>query len=162
MEAPNPWFAVAISAISAVSTTIVAAYVAVISRRQWQTNNDKLRLDLYNRRFEIYLAVLNFYQALVLWEGTETQIALQLPFLRAYRESMFMFPPESGVYELLTEFHNHAYNITQFEKLRPYFKDSTQHLFQKANERSESVNWVVGSIQTLEERMKPFLSFHRL
>jgi hypothetical protein len=161
MEAPNPWFAVVISAISAVSTTIVAGYVAVISRRQWKTNQEKLRFDLYDRRFEIYLAVLNFYQALVLWEGTEAQIALQMPFLRAYRESMFLFPPESGVYQLLTEFHSHAYNITQYEKFLPIWREA-EILMAKTNERTASVNWILKSIETLEEKMKPFISFHRL
>jgi ABC-type multidrug transport system fused ATPase/permease subunit len=161
MEAPNPWFAVAISAISAVSTTIVAAYVAVISRRQWQTANEKLRLDLYDRRFEIYLAVLDFYQALVLWEGTEAQIALQLPFLRAYRESMFIFPAKSGVYELLTEFQSHAYNVTQYERFRSIFR-SAGMLPIKTSERLDSQKWIVKSIETLEEKMKPFISFDRL
>lgn len=161
MEAPNLWFAVAISAISAVSTITVAAYVAVISRRQWQTNQEKLRFDLYDRRFEIYLTVLNFYQALVLWDGSAEQVALQMPFLRSYRESMFLFPPESGVYELLTEFHTHAYNITQYEKFRLIWQRAGL-LIEKTNERLDSTDWIVRSIETLEEKMKPFISFHRL
>jgi hypothetical protein len=161
MEAPNPWFAVAISAISAVSTTIVAAYVAVISRRQWKINQEKLRFDLYNRRFEIYLTVLNFYQALALWDGSAEQIALEMPFLRAYRESMFLFPPKSGVYELLTEFQRHSYNITKFEKFRPMFQNAGI-LPAKTIDRINSLDWILRSIETLEEKMKPFISFHRL
>jgi hypothetical protein len=161
MEAPNPWFAVAISAISAVSTTIVAVYVAVISRRQWKTNQEKLRFDLYDSRFEIYLTVLNFYQALALWDGSAEQIALQMPFLRAYQESMFLFPPESGVYQLLTEFQSHAYNITQYERFRSIWR-SAGILPIKTNDRMDSQEWILKSIETLEERMKPFISFHRL
>jgi hypothetical protein len=161
MEAPNPWFAVAISAISAVSTTIVAAYVAVISRRQWKTSQEKLRFDLYDRRFEIYLTVLNFYQALALWDGSAEQIALQMPFLRAYRESMFVFPPESGVYQLLTEFQSHAYNITQYERFRSIWQ-SAGVLPIKTSDRLDSQDWILRSIETLEERMRPFISFHRL
>jgi hypothetical protein len=161
MEAPNPWISVAISAISAVSTTTVAAYVAVISRRQWKTNQEKLRFDLYDRRFEIYLAVLNYYQALALWDGSVEQIALQMPFLRAYRESMFLFPPKSGVYEWLTDFQSHAYNITQYERFRSIWNNAGI-LPIKTTERSDSQAWILKSVETLEEKMKPFISFHRL
>jgi hypothetical protein len=161
MEAPNPWFAVAISVISAVSTTTVAAYVAVISRRQWQTNNDKLRLDLYDRRFQIYLAVLDFYKALIGWQGTDAQVATQMPFLQAYRESVFIFPAKSGVYELLTEFQIHAQNITQYEGFVELFR-SAGMLPTKTTERLDSQAWILKSIETIEEKMKPFISFDRL
>jgi hypothetical protein len=161
MEAPNPWFAVAISAISAGSTIVVAAYVAVISRRQWQTNHDKLRLDLYDRRFGIYLAVLDFYKALIVWKGTDAQVALKMPFLQAYRESTFIFPAKSGVYELLTEFQRHAHNITEYEGFVELFR-SAAVLPIKTTERLDSHAWILKSIETIEEKMKPFISFDRL
>lgn len=40
-------------------TPIIAAAVAFITWLQWNTQNQKLRLNLYEKRFEVYLAVLN-------------------------------------------------------------------------------------------------------
>lgn len=151
---------VALTAISAGTTTTVAIYVAKISRRQWKTNQEKLRLDLYNHRFDIYLRVFDFYQALLEWKGTPEQVALQKPFMRALRESRFMFPDDSGVYPFLNEFCNHALRLTNFEQSRNAFAGFPQELGKLASDQSEHVNWIFASIVVLEDKMAPFLNFH--
>ena len=42
-----------------------AGYAAYIS-------NEKLRLDLYNRRFEVYSRTIDFYQVLKKWRNRTT------------------------------------------------------------------------------------------
>ena len=56
------WIALAVSAGS-------ACFAGVAS---W-TSRERLRLDLYNRRFEIYSRTLDFYHALLEWKPTESE-----------------------------------------------------------------------------------------
>ena len=70
---------------------IVAAIIAwcAVQRQIRATQRieaTKVQLDLYNRRFQIFTSILDFYQALVQWKGTPDQRTVQLNFLRAYQE----------------------------------------------------------------------------
>src|ERR1035441_11010452 len=72
--------------VTAVATVIVAIYVGWISRQQSKTNQEKLRFDLYQRRFEIYLRVLDFHFAI--WQQDEPKLALlHVPFMKAFWRS---------------------------------------------------------------------------
>lgn len=143
-----------------VVTTVVAICVAFISFLQWKTNARKLRLDLYEKRFQIYLRVLAFYQQIIVWENREHQIALQEPFIAAFRESLFMFPPKSRVYDLLSEFHQRAFFITKFTQMMEGLQGMNKERIEQSNKRTEHVNWLLGSMTEIEERMKPYLKFH--
>jgi hypothetical protein len=57
---PNtlPWFTLCMQCVTGVTTSVVAVLVWVISRRQAKTASEKLRLDLYDRRFRIYSRTL--------------------------------------------------------------------------------------------------------
>ena len=103
-----------LKAIAALATTIVAGYVARISRQQWLTNREKLRLDLYDRRFKIYVRVLEFYNAVILWDGSDEQQGLKAPYTQAFRESRFLFPKNSGIFSFLDEFSKKSVLHCQF------------------------------------------------
>ena len=48
------------SFIQATATFIVAAIVAYIAWQQWMVSRDRLRLDLFDRRYRVYQAVRKF------------------------------------------------------------------------------------------------------
>lgn len=54
---------------SALGTPIIAALAAVfaglIAYRQWRTAQDRLKLDLFDHRFEIYLSCMKFLSSIV-------------------------------------------------------------------------------------------------
>ena len=83
--------------VTLIATTAVAIAVAIISWKQWRLSQEKLRLDLFNRRFDVYMRVLDLYQELLQWKGTAEQNALYIPFIKAVRESRFIFPRKSPV-----------------------------------------------------------------
>jgi hypothetical protein len=161
---PRFWRAIlaAMSIWIGVVTTVVAICVAWISFLQWKTNAQKLRLDLYEKRFQIYLRVLAFYQQIVVWEDREDQIASQQPFFTAFRESRFMFPPKSQVYELLKEFHQRAFFVVKFTETREKLRGMPQETMELANKRIEHVNWLLRSIDDIEKGMTPYLKFHNV
>jgi hypothetical protein len=146
----------------AVVTALVAICVAVIAYRQWRTARERLRLDLYNRRFEIYSKVLDFSQALSMWHGTPEQMALRAPFIKAFRESRFLFPRSSGVYNLLEEFQEHAMVVMGFEDLKPVLQTLDQETMRQYEKRTESQAWIMSAFEPLEQKMAPYLDFHKL
>jgi hypothetical protein len=102
----------------AVSTASLCVAFAV-----WWTNREKLRLDLYNRRFDIYSRTLDLLHALETWNPTPSEIkshSLQDSpnldkamgaFTKASRESQFLFEDESGIHKQLEQLHSAAIAI---------------------------------------------------
>jgi hypothetical protein len=157
------WVDSILKAITALAATAVAFYVALISKRQWKTNQEKLRLDLYQRRFEIYLRILEYHWALLDWQGKPEQIASRGPFVRAFCESRFIFPEKSGVYDFLREFNQHALQIVNFKsELDEKGSASPRPNPKLAQLQLDNVKWMFDSPDALQARMAPFLNFHSL
>jgi hypothetical protein len=151
-----------LKAIAALATTIVAGYVARISRPQWLTNREKLRLDLYDRRFKIYVRVLDFYNAVILWDGSDEQQVLKAPYTQAFRESRFLFPKNSGIFSFLEEFSKRAFFIVNFDQLKEMKSVDPQEFAKQAQKKIDSVNWILESMTTFEDKLEPYLKFHKL
>ncbi len=110
----------ALATTTSIATSVIAICALVLTFRGWRDNREKIRLDLFSRRFTIYQRVLVFYQELIVWQDRDDQKALIQPFIEASREALFIFPQKSGVYEYLQEFWNHSWKITRFtEAARP-------------------------------------------
>ena len=73
----------------------IAAVVAIITRSQWKINREKLRLDLFERRFDIYYKTVEMCRVLEVWDGEAVQKATVSDFYRAFHEAKLLFPPES-------------------------------------------------------------------
>lgn len=144
-------------------TAAIALIVAVISWQQWMVNRERLRLELYDRRFGVYSKVLEFYQALLSWEGTEKQCDSINPFITAVRESKFLFPDAPAMMALLREFSIRGFRTTKHDELIDELRrsgDTKEHLLQVAQRRSDDANWILGSLGQLEELIAPYLNFH--
>jgi hypothetical protein len=75
---------------------IWALHQREIAKEQACIAREKLRLDLYDRRFEIFSSIFDFYNAMISWTGTLEQEEARARFFRAYQESGFLFTRESG------------------------------------------------------------------
>jgi hypothetical protein len=94
-------------------TAQIAMVVSILSfgaaAAAWWVSREKLRLDLYNRRFDVYLKTLDFWYALSRWKPTDKEILScnlvdspelsdsQIAFIKASRESQFLFDDSSGM-----------------------------------------------------------------
>lgn len=149
----------------ALTPIVVATFVAWIGFQQFRIGRDKLRLDLYQRRFTVYERTLSLYHYLY---GTKE--ALQSKdfseslkyFITSYRESQFLFDDEPGVFRLLKEFHTKAAKIIGFKRdggellrsdPREYLK--LQEDVQNALASTEEM------LNELERLIAPYLSFRR-
>lgn len=83
---------------------VVALFVAIA---QMRIASAKIKLDLYNRRFSIYVAALDYYQSA--WGKTEKNMTeAGSGFVRAFRESVFLFDRNDKIYETLDRIKNHG------------------------------------------------------
>ena len=67
---------------------IMAVFLGYIAYQQMRINQNKLKLDLYNKRFNIYSITLKFHQELMsegLAKGTHRE------FIEAKQSSKFLF-----------------------------------------------------------------------
>ena len=155
LRANAAWIAAITSVMTSAATASIAWVVAVISRRQWKTNQEKLRLDLYNRRFEIYRHCVDFAEGLYpRSEMTHVAVEREELFHRSLRESRFLFPTSSGVYQSLKAFDKHATAILATNALK------ITELQQ--GERGQAFSEIQPFIDRLGEQVSPLLNFHEV
>jgi hypothetical protein len=77
----------------------IAAVVAYIVFQQWRTAHAKYRFDLYEKRFKIYQAVLDFIGNIVCDEIDRNQVVC---YDIACQEAFFLFAEDVALLEYLT------------------------------------------------------------
>jgi hypothetical protein len=103
---PIPWIALIVSIVSA----------GFAGSALW-VSREKLRLDLYNKRFPIFRAAVDLRNLhfRVLTKGHEANQDVLDDFFRAKEEAAFLFKDSDGVKDLLDRMHEASFNILQRE-----------------------------------------------
>jgi hypothetical protein len=146
------WVALFVS-VGSLSVAFLAAW----------SNRERLRFDLYNKRFDIFIAAVNFSNAMSVWSGSEEQIKTRQSFILAVNESRFLFSRESQVFSILSEINEKSFKKFGIETLRPYADAMPREFMGQVNDSIDAMNWIVFSaIPLLTEKMRPYLNFHQL
>jgi len=152
------WIDLTLRVVTA-GAAFVALYVALINRRQWRTNQEKLRFDLYQRRFDIYLRVLDFHLALLERQDEPQLAVLYVPFLKAFCESKFLFPKESGIYDFLRDYNVRAARVRVSKSGIEPLGDISQ---EARAQLTEDETWIKDCVDILDEKLGPYLNFHSI
>jgi hypothetical protein len=163
MTNPVAWMAFAVSVVS-----------ALIAGGAFWVNREKLRLDLYAKRFDIYTRTVDFWHLFSEWMPSTIEhknISLEnspqlkealASFTKASRESRFLFDNESGIHKLLEQMHTDAIKVIGYKR------DMAPHLTGKPEMKDfYDANLVLqqridAAIPLLEEKLAPYLNFHSL
>jgi hypothetical protein len=150
----------------AITPILISAFVAAVFWWQYKISRNKLRLDLYNRRFEIYSKTLDFYQALISFDPSVTLKepfnTLQKAFIKAYRESQFLFDEETGIYAILDQMHSKSFEILAAkEHGKDLASAHPQEFLKMHNQSMENLKWLAGAVPRLEKAMARYLNFHK-
>lgn len=141
---------------------IISFAVALIAWSQYRTAKNKLRLDLYNRRFAVYDKTLSYYQVYYLRELNSEMIQNSAAeFIHAYRESLFLFGRESGVYKVLTEIKDtFGYLIAYDARLKSDSIDKDElYAWYKIKESKPDPTKLM---ESLEQALMPWLDFQKI
>ncbi|MBU9163590.1 hypothetical protein [Burkholderia multivorans] len=153
------------SLITAIPTILISACVAWIAYQQHRTNREKLRLDLYDRRFGVYTASIDFYHVLSSYdESNEQHREAHRSFVKAVRESRFLFGHDSEIVSLLEEMHTRAARIMGYKTHGKELRDSDPNESRKRFEVQQADYFWIGSdrgLLRLEAALSPFLDFRK-
>lgn len=139
-------------------TTIIAFISASISYFQYKTNKDKLLLDLYNKRFEVYSQLIDLYLAYYKntddSEGVASFKTSRNTFVKYHRESQFLFDEESGVYSKITTL------LEELNFLAAFLEDPNLSCEGAIGQRKSNSHKKLDTLMhEIETAMKPYLYF---
>ncbi len=96
----HPWLTLVLPTIISVAALLLVAW------GQLKRDKQKLRLDLYNRRFSIFDRTIVFLRALEGSPGAERFHSQHIAFIHASKEARFLFTEKSGIPQLLDRLRN--------------------------------------------------------
>jgi hypothetical protein len=143
---------------------IISLAVLGVSYASYRAVRAKMRLDLYNRRFEIYRATIELYQKLLMWDvtGTPQQDAARSRFKMGMLESHFLFSPLSGVFNTLDEFERLSFIVTGNKQTARMPGVGGKMASDMASENTTIlVTTMDDLIKKLRKQMGSYLNFHK-
>jgi|HubBroStandDraft_1064217.scaffolds.fasta_scaffold22041_3 hypothetical protein len=155
------------------AAVVISVVSACLAFAAWRTSREKLRLDLYNRRFDIYSRTLDLLHALENWHPSELEKnstslqqspeleQAQRAFVKASREAQFLFDDASGIPKLLEQMHADVIAMIGFKRdIVPKLRGEA---FIAENQKfTERLSRVYAVAPLLEKGMKKYLDFRTL
>jgi hypothetical protein len=141
------------------ATVMIAVQATRIASRQALTSEDKLRLDLYDRRLVCYQRSVAYYRCLQSGKDEQEVSDAYRIFNDAKLEVPFLFPDASGIFELLNQMDSNAFQWVMAKEDRtvsfinpPVAPKSSLRKIQASEDFSKA-------IAELQDKLKPYLSF---
>lgn len=144
----------------------VVGFVALtVAWSQMRIASAKTRLDLYNKRFEIYASTLEYHKTA--WEGTHVEMRLAgHVFIKSFRESQFLFNPTDGIYDVMKAILQNGSTIRHHKQMEDGIRNGTEHdqeALKALHAASIKARDEFGEhLKTLEEKLGKYLSFHNV
>jgi hypothetical protein len=140
---------------SAFLTPLIAIIVAYIAFRQWRTAQNRLKLDLFDRRFAVYEAAQKL--ALEVSETSNVSREGLSAFIRGTEKSVFLFY-DKALIGYLTAMRERAVNLhTVTRKLAGDMLPTGSEPSKLPQERADLSTWFAGQFDVLIETFKPHL-----
>ncbi|WP_105199497.1 hypothetical protein [Pseudoalteromonas sp. T1lg10] len=133
---------------------ILALVLAYVAYQQMVINRDKLRLDLYNKRFDVYTTTLKFYQELIS-DGVSSET--HKSFIEQKEAAKFLFSQNPSIYLLLDELHEKSFKVKAYKENKE-FKNSPELYAELVKESNNVVTWSNHAIKELSKKLEPYLN----
>ena len=150
---------------TAFTPSLIGVFVAMVAWQQFKLGRDKIRLDLYARRFAVFERTLAFYNALIGGTAESLQseyfIQLQLDFTKSCKESQFLFELDTGIYQLLEDLQSRAFKITGFKVHGRMVSDHPETLIKMNDAATEAFEYFDTAIKKIEKEITSYLNFRR-
>lgn len=155
-----PWVQIG----TGITTAALAAMAYLISREQARYSREKLRLDLYNRRFAIYDLALTFYRALVVYDGKRSPEfeSMSIDFAHGVKESQFLFDDSAGVPTRLVSMMAAFGRIAGFKEEGSKLASHPPTFIELNAKVQDDLDRLPFQIGALEETLAPYLDFHKI
>lgn len=130
-EAANIVISTDITLYLSIAAALISLATFTVGYSQMKIASAKVRLDLYNKRFNVYVATLEYYQS-AYGKVEGSMKAKSAEFIKCYRESQFLFNPKDGIFDTLNRIMTsgnliHVYEDTKAGR-QPHISSDTTHL----------------------------------
>ncbi len=145
---------------TALLTPLIAIVTAYIAIQQWVTSRQKLRLDLYDRRFQIYKELEKILRIIIRdADATYDQLA---EFHRSIDQADFLFRLE--IVEYLKEIHQRGIKLHHWnEQYRDLYQEKPEgydHSKVVENKHIELL-WLAEQLEPAKVKFKKYLDLGR-
>lgn len=140
---------------------VVGLIALTVAWSQMRIASAKTKLDLYNKRFSVYLAALEFYQYL----HSDVQEDLKSKsnkLTHAYRESKFLFGAKDGIYETLGRIQKAGAPVKAYNEFRKNAIDDANRAMKLFDKSQAALLDMEKNIYALEDQLKDYLSFNNV
>jgi hypothetical protein len=140
--------------LSGCLTPLIAILATYIAWQQYKTASDKLKLDLYDRRYRVYRGLLDFFAAAV----REPRVPKEAfgTFFAVTHEGRFLFGKE--IKDYLIEVREKISKLRQAQDRIDKLEEGTER--DKAIETDvELLEWVDKQIDRAADKFKTYLAF---
>jgi|SRR4051812_23903199 hypothetical protein len=136
---------------------MVGCAITFIAWQQWQVARNKLRLDLFDRRYKVYDATRKFL-AMILRDATFTDSQL-IEFAAGTSDAEFLFG--SDVVDYLAQIRKRALEMRTHQKVSermPAGDEHTRHVQTESDHRL----WLGEQITAMTKTFTPYLGFSHI
>lgn len=139
--------------ISAIGIPLIAALAAWIAFRQFQIARNKLKLELFDKRMEIYSTVRETLSSIAR-QGRLTQ-EQEIQYLQGTRSARWLFGPEVSNYLDETLWHK----IVDLELHNTMSKGSGDpERVKHIQERAETMKWMISQHKEFDAMVESYLT----
>lgn len=144
----------------AMLTPMIGVVTLYIAWRQWKINEQKLNLDLYDRRLKVYEEVKQILS--IILRDAKASYEDLLKFYRATSEADFLFGPEIPAY--IEEIYQHG---VQLQAWNNQYRDYTQPIPEGYDHKKvcdgmhNELMWLIEQFEPAKEKFRPYLKIKR-
>lgn len=139
--------------LAALLTPTVAVLGSVIAYRQWRTAQNKLKFELFDRRFSVYEASRNLLASMM--TSGKAKDAEVFKFLVATREAKWLLNTDVATY-LWEEIYRNAI-VLQTLQAELEGEPVEEERLANVTKQSEIKKWFSAQYEVLDEKFSPFL-----
>ena len=143
------------------ATPVIGIIVAIIAYQQWRTNNYRLKLDLYEKRYKVYTALKKLLSTILIKGNAENE-AIDI-FMSEIREVDFLFEEDIATY-LIDDVYKKAIALQCNQKL--LFGDNSSptgpERSKLARENADLKQWFTNQFDVAKNNFKKYLDFQKI
>ena len=131
-------------------------------QNQIRLQEEKIRLDLFDRRLAVFSSTLDFYDALISWkkEPLPEHLELRRKFFLSTHAAKFLFGGEHQVADTMKELHKKSLVVTSFKEHPDAHRGNPEFMMKSLIE----VNKILlgdfdDALARLEKAIRPYLVF---
>lgn len=140
--------------LTALTVPVLALVGATIAYRQWRTAQNKLKLDLFDKRMHVYQAVRDVLGYI----GSHGQIGneQQVEYLSGIQTAKWLFGPEVDIYLSETLWHK----VVDLELHRTMVYDAPTDLPERSEHvqlQAETLKWLIAQYSVLDKKCAKYM-----